>query len=173
MINSNDKIIQRQLLEKLFEVRKLQDKKQLKIDSIKQSLPTSKNSMFGGTKTLSEKQFNKNFEIAVSKDKDIKNLDKEIKKLQKHGEIRAFKCTYKLKGFNDELFSLTICCDSSINPYFRYGGLTNLNKFKIREMWYREIQFLHTNRKSFLAFKLDFAKVLNPNDILIKEVVQL
>ena len=90
MINSNDKIIHEELLGKLYEIRKLQGKKELKLDNIKQSLPTSKNAMFGGTKTLSEKKFNKNFEIAVSKDKDIKNLDKEIKKLQKHGEIRAF-----------------------------------------------------------------------------------
>ena len=173
MINSNEKIIHEELLKKLSEVRKLQDEKQLKLDIIKQSLPTSKNSMFGGTKTISEKQFNKNFEIAVSKNKEIKNLDKEIKKLQKHGEIRAFKCTYKLKGFNDELFSLTICCDPTVRPYFQYGDLTNINNRKISEMWYQQIQILHTNRKNFFAFKFDLAKVLNPNDILIKEIIQV
>ena len=53
MINSNEKIIHEELLKKLSEVRKLQDEKQLKLDIIKQSLPTSKNSMFGGTKTIS------------------------------------------------------------------------------------------------------------------------
>ena len=121
MLNTNEKIINGELLDKLNQVRELESQREAIVNTIRSSLPTTKNSLFSGTKQLTEKQFNKNLENAVLSNKEIRKIDKEIKKLEKNGKIRAFKCTYKLRGF-DEVFSLILCCNfkNNTSPVAQY-----------------------------------------------------